>query len=387
MPTEMTNQAAQTMPELPAPCKQPFYFCNKCGHMGDSGPSHTREDGELCDYSAVGGDSYFTSDQMHQYARDYAAALSQPAGVTEDNNIEILEAYAQGVNDGRAGMHGPTAMDGKAIVEIDPLEDCVADACSFLASDAGWARYGRHREDHEKRYRALLAAAPAASGGEPPSGASVSERARDERFTAMLIGIIVDVQDALGFTDEDKECSNGSLEIVDAINELRKEASRYRWIRDRIAGKEHVAELVEYNHDAHPELRDEVDAAIDSAMQQHALSSPRQEGEAVATLQICPPNSDGTSAYFMDRVRDTGAFSKLAPGTYSLYTHPSTAASAQGLTDADYFQWLATFPNIYTAADLLKAGQYVTLRRLCKSLVSLDLTSPTTGADGGNDER
>lgn len=56
------------------------------------------------------------------------------------------------------------------------------------------------------------------------AAASVSERARDDRFTAMLIGIIADVQDALGFTDEDKECSNGSLEIVAAIRELKEQA-------------------------------------------------------------------------------------------------------------------------------------------------------------------
>ena len=52
----------------------------------------------------------------------------------------------------------------------------------------------------------------------------MSERARDERFTAMLIGIIADVQDELGFTAEDKECSNGSLEIVAAIRELKEQA-------------------------------------------------------------------------------------------------------------------------------------------------------------------
>jgi hypothetical protein len=230
-----------------------------------------------------------------------AAALSQPAGVPEGYALVPLE---------------PTREMQKAY--FDSIDKHLERAMTSPL-------FGRF-DNHNLAYRAMLAAAPAASGGDhyngvtqpdgsgfrhgdnsvgalpealpkpqvanpadttypsPPSGASlssnpnpvtpglssepgasVSERARDERFTAMLIGIIADVQDALGFTDEDKECSNGSLEIVDAINELRKEASRYRWIRDRIAGKEHVAELVEYNHDAHPELRDEVDAAIDAA--------------------------------------------------------------------------------------------------------------------------
>lgn len=47
-----------------------------------------------------------------------------------------------------------------------------------------------------------------------------------------------------------------------------EDAARYRWLRNRLGGKEHIEELVEYNHDAHPELRTEVDTAIDSAMQQ-----------------------------------------------------------------------------------------------------------------------
>lgn len=95
---------------------------------------------------------------------------------------------------------------------------------------------------HQMRaYARAALAAPAASGVDTSTNeawaaraqekiatmdaaASVSERARDDRFTAMLIGIIADVQDALGFTDEDKECSNGSLEIVAAIRELKEQA-------------------------------------------------------------------------------------------------------------------------------------------------------------------
>lgn len=55
-----------------------------------------------------------------------------------------------------------------------------------------------------------------------------------------------------------------SAEIAGAL----RDAERYRWLRDRLAGKEHIDELVEFNHDAHPGLRMEVNTAIDTAMQQ-----------------------------------------------------------------------------------------------------------------------
>lgn len=96
------------------------------------------------------------------------------------------------------------------------------------------------------------------------AGALRDAEAWERRFTEMLIGVINDTQNALGFTDEEKECSNGSLEIVAEIRELQENAARYLWLRSRLAGKEHVAELIEYSDD----LSSEVDAAIDSAMQQ-----------------------------------------------------------------------------------------------------------------------
>lgn len=99
--------------------------------------------------------------------------------------------------------------------------------------------------------------------------AAALEAAREDagmrRFADMLLGGLNDIQDALGFTDEDKLCANGSEEMVAEIAELREDAERYRWLRLRLAGAEHVAELVEFNTDMHPELPDNVDAAIDAA--------------------------------------------------------------------------------------------------------------------------
>ena len=47
--------------ELPEPTVKPFYFCNKCGHMGENGPSH---DG--CDYLAAQNLHIYTADQVRQ---------------------------------------------------------------------------------------------------------------------------------------------------------------------------------------------------------------------------------------------------------------------------------------------------------------------------------
>ena len=40
--------------------------------------------------------------------------------------------------------------------------------------------------------------------------------------------------------------------------------------------------------------------------------------------------------------------------------------------DAEMFRWLATYPNLYTVADLLRKDQYATLRRACESLMPLE---------------
>ncbi|TAA11249.1 hypothetical protein EA658_16430 [Pseudoxanthomonas winnipegensis] len=61
-------------------------------------------------------------------------------------------------------------------------------------------------------------AAPAPGVGCAPS--------LDQRFAEMLIGIIADIQNELGFSDAEKECSNGSLEIVEAIRQLKRDAQQ-----------------------------------------------------------------------------------------------------------------------------------------------------------------
>lgn len=144
----MTNQAAQTIPELPEPA------------MRELNPYH----GSRIDpYAGATHLQWYTADQMHQYARDYAAALSQTAGV-------VLA---------RGWFH--------ALPDEDDYE---------FHDDASGAG-----KNCDGCIRAVIVAAPAASGGEdysaccdtpaycssvrrctakdsrqPPSAASVSER-------------------------------------------------------------------------------------------------------------------------------------------------------------------------------------------------------------------
>lgn len=156
-----------------------------------------------------------------------------------NQTTQTMPAIEAAVNAGLASYHGVKTFSSEVRLRL-ALE---ATARAMLA--AAPAASGVDTSTNEAwaaRAQEKIEAMEAATGGEDDmcpncvtpwkcngphestGGASVSERARDDRFTAMLIGIIADVQDALGFTDEDKECSNGSLEIVAAIRELKEQA-------------------------------------------------------------------------------------------------------------------------------------------------------------------
>ncbi|GHH52410.1 hypothetical protein [[Pseudomonas] boreopolis] len=100
-----------------------------------------------------------------------------------------------------------------------------------------------------------------------------SQDTLDRRFTEMLLDIINDVQDELGFDDEDKESANGSIEIVSAIRELKQ------------AVPEDVLPLLER---ALPFLRDEADKYEDDGSNE-PLELAREsviDGRLYTTRQI-----------------------------------------------------------------------------------------------------
>ena len=67
------------MTKLPEPDRKPFYFCNKCGFMGDEGPLHIQAGNIIqCNYFAVCDNHIYTPEQMLQFRRD---ALEEAANL------------------------------------------------------------------------------------------------------------------------------------------------------------------------------------------------------------------------------------------------------------------------------------------------------------------
>lgn len=210
---------------------------------------------------------------------------------------------------------------------------------------------------------AVIAAAPAASGGEacaciyyglrkapyicemhkarkatpqPPSGASVSERAR---------------------------------EILAQTYEASAQPTQARLTREDSMTMIHF------------------DTAIRAI--ERALSSPRQEGETVAWRFVTENHRHGPQRGHWRDVKDAGMppqSEDLADGVTIefAYTtpHPSTAASTQGLRELVQ-RWRSEIGR-RDLNDPWDKGRDYTLKACAEDLESL-LTSPTTGADGGGE--
>ena len=123
----MTNQAAQTMPELPVAL------------ASIHADGYWTTDDRRPDWKWPARQRVFSVDQMHQYARDYAAALSQTAGV--------------------------------------------ADIDAFMAKWE-WLILSRCRDEFRADLAAMLAAAPAASGVDTSTNEAWAARAQ-EKIAAM----------------------------------------------------------------------------------------------------------------------------------------------------------------------------------------------------------
>ena len=152
--------------------------------------------------------------------------MTRPTG--EDEMSEHLLHLQRMANESWIGSPERAALDA-ALAALSAPAEAQPVAWQFQDREGKWHGFmdERHRQntiaDGSWPVRALYAA--------PPS-APVGVEGFDKRFAEMLLDILNDVQDELGFTDEDKACQNGSIEIVAAINELREDAERYRWLRD-----------------------------------------------------------------------------------------------------------------------------------------------------------
>ena len=172
----MTNQAAQTMPELPEPWTIRYHDDATGREIGPPTP-------------------LYTADQMHQYARDYAAALAQTAGadvmthfcnaIDNLNDMPVSEEWAKkwtAKAEFLIGM-GP---DPGAVSMSDTGDQLLAAAPAASGVDTST------NEVWAARAQEKIEAMDAASGGEgrltraeaitefrSRTAASVSERARE----------------------------------------------------------------------------------------------------------------------------------------------------------------------------------------------------------------
>lgn len=98
---------------------------------------------------------------------------------------------------------------------------------------------------------------------------------RGNRITCAMALDIAAVGEALGIPGEQQE--GGTGEFIDFILELKRDAERYRWVKQRAWYVDRAAEVYEIDHvrvagfkEAVPVDDDDVQAAIDAAMSEEA---------------------------------------------------------------------------------------------------------------------
>lgn len=111
------------------------------------------------------------------------------------------------------------------------------------------------------------------------------EVARGNRITVSMALDIAAVGEALGIPGEQQE--GGTGEFIDLILELKRDAERYRWVKQRAWYVDRAAEVYEIDHikvagfkEAVPVDDDDVEAAIDRAMAEGALLGEEKEPSA-----------------------------------------------------------------------------------------------------------
>lgn len=116
------------------------------------------------------------------------------------------------------------------------------------------------------------------------------------------------------------------------------------------------------------------------------MTTPKRN-EAVAWAVVVDGTPDYASVHKYACDSEAGVYG-IGPtvSVEPLYSHEQMDALQVEVSrlreDAEMFRWLTRYPNLYTVADLLKADQYVTLRRACEALMPTDqdnLEPPTDG--------
>jgi hypothetical protein len=273
----MNNQAAQTMPELPEPAMPASSGGVEGNWEGDTYPD------------------LYDAAQMHQYARDYAAALSQTAGV-----VEPARYFA-------SGPQGHFFADDLQLAR---------DLVNLYDKDDDWTITD---------LRNPTGAAPAASGGEyPECSGNPASCPENEGYGCCKpnpprhIAIVCDWKDADPFPRfieaevggqsvslEWRDRTDGLKELIVPVTAAPQPPSaasvseRAREILSqayRDAGFDKAAEWVlqvDLDNELYVLDRAVIRALEQALTQQRAPSSPRQEGEAV---EMSPEFTDSARA-------------------------------------------------------------------------------------------
>jgi hypothetical protein len=308
---------------------------------------------------------YFTADQMHAYA---LAALAQSSGADSQKSGE-----------------GVVALSQPAGVDLEQFRDVVNHYLSYyrgslrLAEDSlspitcGANDLFQRRIDTATRLLVLIdaqAAAPAASGGED----EIDRAAR--RMGDSARELLHDIA----------QQQSGQPPPGASVSE-RARAAFAEWHRRKGCGQEVVDDCLSGSISM-PDLYMEVLGI--------ALSSPRQEGEANGKLVgwwngIMPDVTERSpygpsvrwGAGAEDSAHDIPLYDGYNPIHYQTPTSnaASTAASTQGLREL-VERWRGPFAFDGHDGEDYDRGVRETLLNCADDLESL-LTSPTTGADGG----
>jgi hypothetical protein len=154
------------------------------------------------------------------------AAIEQPA--PDDELIKRADAWLSNEPSSKKVFAQDLIRDLRNAVACKPTvtvapDDVVEAMAVAIANEGGGSDWWKHlgpteQEQHRDEAKAALAAAQAHL---------CKPREVVPNFEAHLISVIADIQNALGFTEDEVACSNGSAEIVGYIRQLQANQNRH----------------------------------------------------------------------------------------------------------------------------------------------------------------